>query len=273
LGGILGFAKKNISYCNNSGALTLTGGREGKTYYVGGVLAQASGNIYYYGTASDYMGNSGAITVDTPATVRVGGIEGTGTGGRLNYTLNTGDINVTSLGNNCYVGGLRGYCTGQILVSENRANVSLTTSGATSYLSGVTGYQGATQISNTFHTGDLAFKYTGSATPTVYAGFGCGYLRVRCTLSGTYGGNITMEGTEGGNVYAHAAVGFANSTPLEDGAYVVLGTATRPLGLKAGSVINGVEVTAENYDDKKLLIGGVDGTDYQYSPENAIILE
>jgi hypothetical protein len=180
---------------------------------------------------------------------------------------------VTSLGNNCYVGGLRGYCTGQILVSENRANVSLTTSGATSYLSGVTGYQGATQISNTFHTGDLAFKYTGSATPTVYAGFGCGYLRVRCTLSGTYGGNITMEGTEGGNVYAHAAVGFANSTPLEDGAYVVLGTATRPLGLKAGSVINGVEVTAENYDDKKLLIGGVDGTDYQYSPENAITLE
>ena len=273
LGGILGFAKKNISYCNNSGALTLTGGREGKTYYVGGVLAQASGNIYYYGTASDYMGNSGAITVDTPATVRVGGIEGTGSGGRLNYTLNTGDINVTSLGNNCYVGGLRGYCTGQILVSENRANVSLTTSGATSYLSGVTGYQGATQISNTFHTGNLAFKYTGSAVPTVYAGFGCAYLRVRCTMSGTYGGNITIEGTEGGNVFSHAAVGFANTTPLEDGSYVVLGTATRPLGLKAGSVINGVEVTAENFDDKRLLIGGIDGTDYLYSPENAITLE
>ena len=219
------------------------------------------------------MGNSGSITVDTPATVRVGGIEGSGSGGRLNYTLNTGDINVTSLGNNCYVGGLRGYCTGQILVSENKSNVSLTTAGATAYLSGVTGYQGATQISNTFHTGDLAYKYTGTAVPTVYAGFGCGYLRVRCTITGTYAGNITIEGAEGGNVHCHAAVGFANTTPLEVGSEVILGNETRPLGLKAGSMINGVEITADNFDNKRLLIGGEDGVDYYFASANAITLE
>ena len=272
-GGILAYTKKNVSYCNNSGAMNLTGGRSGKTYYVGGILAQAGANVYYYGTASDYMGNSGSITIDTPATVRVGGIEGSGSGGRLNYTLNTGDINVTSLGNNCYVGGLRGYCTGQILVSENKANVSLTTAGATAYLSGVTGYQGATQISNTFHTGDLAYKYTGTAVPTVYAGFGCAYLRVRCTVSGTYGGNITIEGAEGGNVHCHAALGFANTTPLEVGSEVILGNETRPLGLKAGSMINGVEITADNFDNKRLLIGGEDGVDYYFASANAITLE
>jgi hypothetical protein len=271
-GGVLGFAKKNVSYCNNSGAMTLNGGRSGKTYYVGGILAQASGNIYYYGTASDYMGNSGTITVDTPATVRVGGIEGSGSGGRLNYTLNTGDINVTSLGNNCYVGGLRGYCSGQILVSENRADVSLTSAGQTSYLSGITGYQGATQISNTFHTGDLSFKYTGAAVPEVYAGFAVGKLVVRCTLTGTYGGNISLEGVEGGNVNCAAAVGNVHYI-LEEGVYVTLGNETRPLGLKAGSVVNGVEITADNFDDKRLLVGGEAGVDYYLAPTNAIILE
>lgn len=272
-GGVLGFAKKNIYYSNNSGSMTLTGGRAGKTYYVGGILAQTNSGVYHYGTASEYMGNSGDITVDTPATVRCGGIEGTGTGGRLNYTLNTGNITVKSQGNDCYVGGLRGYCTGQILVSENRADVSLTTEGKTSYLSGITGYQGATQISNTFHTGNLDFEYTGSDVPTVYAAFGCAYLRVRCTFSGTYAGNITLDGVEDGNVFCHAAVGLANTTPVEDGSYVVLGNAVRPLGLKAGSMVNGVEVTAENYDDRKLLIGGEVGVDYLYSPDNAIILE
>ena len=272
LGGVNGYAKKNISYCNNSGALSLIGGRSGSTYYVGGILAHAGSNLYYYGTQTEYMGNSGAITVDSPATVRVGGIEGNGGGGRLNYTLNTGNINVTASGNNCYVGGLRGYCTGQILVSENKADVSLTTSGTTSYIAGLTGYQGATVMTDSFHTGDLSYKYTGTAEPTVYAGFACGRLAVRCTLTGTYAGNINIEGAEGGNVHCAAAIGYVKYN-LEDGVYVTLGNATRPLGIKAGSVINGVEVTADNFDNKKLLIGGEISVDYYLAPTNAITLE
>jgi len=272
-GGVLGYAKKNISDCNNSGAMTLTGGRENRTYYVGGVLARAGDNLYYYGKSSRYMGNSGSITVNTPATVRVGGIEGEGKAGRLNYTRNTGDITVVSLGNNCYVGGLRGYCNGQILVSENKADVSLTTAGTKAYLSGIIGYQGATVISDTFHGGNLSYRYTGGDAPVVYAGLGCAYLRVRCTLTGTYGGNISIEGAEGGEVHCHSAIGFANTTPIEEGVNVTLGNATRPLGIKAGSLINGVEVTAGNYDNKRLLIGGEDGVDYYWNRQNTIILE
>jgi hypothetical protein len=157
-------------------------------------------------------------------------------------------------------------------VSENRADVSLTSAGQTSYLSGITGYQGATQITNTFHTGDLSFKYTGAAVPEVYAGFAVGKLVVRCTLTGTYGGNISLEGVEGGNVNCAAAIGNVHYN-LEEGVYVTLGNEIRPLGLKAGSIINGVEITADNFDDKRLLVGGEDGVDYYLAPTNAIILE
>jgi hypothetical protein len=55
--------------------------------------------------------------------------------------------------------------------------------------------------------------------------------------------------------------------------YVTLGNEIRPLGLKAGSVVNGVEITADNFDDKRLLVGGEDGVDYYLAPTNAIILE
>ena len=85
--------------------------------------------------------------------------------------------------------------------------------------------------------------------------------------------NITIEGAEGGNVNCHAAVGFANTTPLEVGSEVILGNETRPLGLKAGSVVNGVEISADNYDNKRLLIGGEDGVDYYFASANAITLE
>lgn len=273
MGGVLGYTTKNIYDCDNSGLMDMRGGRVDKTYYVGGILAQAGGNPYHYGTVSDYMINAGDIKVDSPAAVRAGGIEGSGSGGRLNYTRNTGDINVKSGSADSYVGGLRGYCSGQILVSENRADVSLTTAGNIGYVSGITGYQGATQITNTFHTGDVAYRYEGTDVPTVYAAFGCAFLRVRCTLSGTYAGNLTIEGVDGGNVFCHAAVGKAYTVPLAEDAYVTLGNAVCPLGIKAGTRVNGIEVSAANYDDRKLLIGGEMGVDYLYSPDNAIILE
>lgn len=281
-GGICGQSDNHFYNVDNQGNICVkntdnpSNRAEGwNAYLVGGILGESLNALNFYGTSSDYIENSGDITVNTPAPVYVAGIEGrpkNQSSGVPKYTRNTGNINVTS-GGNSHVAGIRTASYGWTQYAVNEGDISLTTSGEESHLAGVVSAFAATRLQDINSYGNLVYTYKGTGTPKVHAGHAVGRLYARCSLTGSFAGNIEINGADAGEVWAHAVAGLADTTPLGEGKYISLGDASQPLGIAAGSVINGVEVTSENYDDRRLLLGGEAGTHYLYSPVNAIVME
>lgn len=282
VGGICGQSNNHFYGVDNHGNINVANTdnpdnrKEGwNAYNVGGILGESLNALNFYGSSSDYIENGGDITVSTPAPVYVAGIEGrpkSQSSGVPKYTHNSGNINVTS-GGNSHVAGIRTMSYGWTQFAVNEGDVSLTTSGIESHLAGVVSAFAATNLQSINSYGNLSYTYTGTGAPKVYAGHAAGRLYARCTLTGSFAGDIVVNGAEGGDVWAYAVAGLADTTPLSEGKVITLGDTSQPVGIAAGSVINGVEVTSENYDDRRLLLGGEVGVHYLYAPVNAIVLE
>ena len=268
IGGVVGQRELvTVSACNNSGNITLNGGdpfisgsSSPGNYLIGGICGYGSKNGSYTvkGTASNYICNSGDITVTTKSGARVGGIEGQcGNSNNVQYARNTGNITVSSDQTNCYVGGIRSQSNAQLNFCINEGNITFTGSGNSGYVAGLTCTMGATKVNGCSNSGNVTYNRTTSSTSAAYASLGIAYAKCGNTninfndsvLDGTL--TVNKASAETG-IFAGLATGYAE--------VVTLGADSQPLTIRPTASVNGIAATAENVQSASFLAGKVNGS-------------
>ena len=228
----------DMNYSHNDGNITVD---VAAAAAVGGIIGS-----YNYGCVYNSF-NTGKITVNSSkGDLWVGGVIGNATSGRKMVGMgNEGDVDVTTTStNNLYVGGLRGFVNGQInlsgtVLNYNTGNVNVTTSAKSAYVGGIASRDGATQV-HANNTGNVTYTYTGSdSAAKAYVSLGVGERNgATANIRGTYGGTVTLNNTSGISAYCGLLNGFVQSACGS-----TLGTASYPVNIKKGTVINGVAVS------------------------------
>lgn len=200
--------------------------------------------------------NEGAINVTSGGKVKVGGVEGRNgdVGSRLLGCQNKGNITVNSTGSDVRVGGLRGDGNGQINTSSlNTGDIAVTTSADLIQLGGLTGNDGTTVVAASAYDCNMTLNYTGTGSPTVYASLAVAYRQgADAKYDGTFGGTISLLDKDGnklstGTIYCGMLEGYTNANGTNKS--VTLNN----VSLKKGTIINGVEISEENYTTDEYL--------------------
>ena len=204
-GGLVGIADgtavstiKNLSASGVIDVYTTTGS------YIGGIAGRVDGN-FTIDTTSGTTSLSG-INVRTGNGANVGGISGNhsdGSGSTTIRNLNTGNITVTSTGNN--TGGLVGYSkTTTNIQNVSAGNVTMNAGGGSSVAAFVGWGIGAVTINGTNSIGNVTVNATGKYNAGIV-----GECDSSIYISGLAAGDITVNGS--GNTDAGGFTGNAAS--------------------------------------------------------------
>lgn len=265
LGGITGRVQKPnknsdalaSTYLKNTGNITInhTGTNEVIAGGIAGLTSVTGTNQWWIKNSV----NEGAINVTSKGKVRIGGVEGfnNNNGARLISCQNKGNITITSTGSSVHAAGLRADGNGQINTNSlNTGNVTVTTSAPTIQLAGLAGNDGTTVIAASSQC-DLTLNYTGTSDPKVYSSLAIAERQgADATYSGTFGGTINLLDKDGnkltkGTIYCGLMEGYTKA-----GVKVTLSN----VSIKKGTVINGVEVSEENYNTDAYLFPNLNGS-------------
>lgn len=245
-------------YLKNTGNITVnhTGTN---TVIVGGLGGYtAIGNTKYKWNVQNSV-NEGTINVTSKGSVKAGGIEGYNydNGSQLKGCINNGDITVNSTGSSVWAAGIRADGNGQINnSSKNTGNVTVTTSANAIQLAGLAGNDGTTRVTASAQC-NLTLNYTGTGTPTVYSSLAIANRQgADATYDGTFGGTISLLDKDGnkltaGTIYCGLLEGYTKEN---------LKLILSDVSLKKGTVINGVEISEENYNSDAYLFPNLNGT-------------
>ena len=245
-------------YLKNTGNITVnhTGTN---TVIVGGLGGYtAIGNTKYKWNVQNSV-NEGTINVTSKGSVKVGGIEGYNydNGSQLKGCINNGDITVNSTGSSVWAAGIRADGNGQInSSSKNTGNVTVTTSANAIQLAGLAGNDGTTRVTASAQC-NLTLNYTGTGTPTVYSSLAIANRQgADATYDGTFGGTISLLDKDGnklstGTIYCGMLEGYTNANGTNKS--VTLNN----VSLKKGTIINGVEISEENYATDEYLFPNI----------------
>ena len=216
--------------------------------------AQAACDQYKWNVQNSV--NEGTINVTSKGSVKAGGIEGSNSdnGSQLKGCINNGDITVNSTGSSVWAAGIRADGNGQINnSSKNTGNVTVTTSANAIQLAGLAGNDGTTRVTASAQC-NLTLNYTGTETPTVYSSLAIANRQgADATYDGTFGGTISLLDKDGnklstGTIYCGMLEGYTNANGTSKS--VTLNN----VSLKKGTIINGVEISEENYTTDEYLL-------------------
>ena len=192
MGGVAGYARVGVSFCDNETSGTITVSSSGYYNCVGGIVGRVWGNNTMINCS-----NAAALSVSTfgngtnQATNAIFG----GVAGRVekatNQCDNSGNISFANNGNSSVVraGGLIGYTKNAINESGNTGDLTFTDVKGAAHIGGVLGYADGTAaiISGCENGGDVivGFSATGTTAYNYVGGIaGLGQALTSCTNSG-----------------------------------------------------------------------------------------
>lgn len=237
IGGIAGYALGAVTDCTVAGSITYLG-NNGYKVFAGGIAGRAEASvdgcvtdvtITVENTQSEtnvggiagyleYGGwqekpltltTSGDITVSTSGYVRAGGMIGFSNciGLYLSASHATGNVTSTSTGTHSYAGGLVGYGSGTVTVTDSYATGNVTSTGDFSYAGGLVGCgSGTVTVTDSYATGDVMI--TGSYS-RVGGLVGSGNS---ITVRNSYSVSCVSAESERGNVYIGGIAGYVYSS-------------------------------------------------------------
>ena len=270
VGGVVGRVQNCVAttwqYVKNSGNVTVR--------HTGTNLIEVGGVVALSSTGSNkrtlkYMQNTASIDVESAGDdVRVGGIEGftNSNASQIQGGSNEGDIKVVTTGSTVYVGGMRGHGNGQINSgAASTGDIDVTTSASTIRLGGLASRDGTTVVNGNVDS-DIRLTYTGTDSPAVYASLAHGELASKTECDGTYGGTISLLGSDGQpltgeQIYCGMLAGYCAS-----GLTITL----NDVSLRKGTVINGVEISEDNYNRDSYLFPNLNGSTVTHTSVNLV---
>ena len=213
VGIIAGWSLGSITDCTVSGVVTHIVAN-GYKVFVGGVSGRAEGNI---------DGCSAAVNLtvtDAEDETYAGGIAGylsfNGSSSSPLTLTASGSVNIVVAGS-AYAGGLVGYSSNNITITDSYAtgNVTASSNNSYSYAGGLVGYsRSGNTITNSYATGNVTASSSYSSS---YAGGLVGYYsQSDSTITDSYStGNVTTSINNNGS-YAGGLVGWCISTIITD---------------------------------------------------------